>query len=304
VGHRLVHGGKKYNQPIIITPSILEKLKSNNRLAPLHNPINLACITTCHEVLPNLKNVAVFDTGFYRTLPAQSFLYALPYNYYLEQGIRRYGFHGISHQFVVEQAALKIKKSLSKLKIISCHLGNGCSVTAVKYGQAVETSMGFTPLAGLMMGTRSGDIDPAIVLYLQSQLNLSPTEVDEILNKKSGLLGISGYSSDLRDILLACGYGIPGYRAPKKFSQKDKTMAKIALDMFIHNIIRYIGSYATVMGGVDYIVFTAGIGERNADIRRLIMKEVKKAFPQVKSLVIPTNEELMIARQVLKLIKH
>ena len=250
--------------------------------------------------MPNIKNVAVFDTAFYKTIPNYAYLYAIPYKYYLDFGIRRYGFHGISHQFVTQEAEEKINKPLKKLKIITCHLGSGSSITATKFGQAVETSMGFTPLEGLTMGTRAGDIDPSVAFFLMRKLNIGIGEIEEILNKKSGLLGISGFSNDMRDIMIAAGYKIPGYKTPKKFNQKEKKLGKLALEMYVYDVVRYIGSYVTIMGGADYIIFTAGIGERNSTIRNIIMKKVRKTFPKVKSLVIPTNEELMIAKQVKK----
>jgi len=302
IGHRVVHGGKDFTKPTVITQKVLSKLEKYNQLAPLHNPINLDCIRGCLEFLPGVKNVAVFDTAFYKTLPDYAYLYAIPYQYYLNFGIRRYGFHGISHQYVSQKAAEILKKPAKKLKLITCHLGSGCSMTAVKFGQAIETSMGFTPLEGLIMGTRSGDLDPTVALFLMRHLNFNIDEVEEILNKKSGLLGIFGFSNDLRDIMVAAGYKIPGYKPTKKFNQKEKERAKLALKMFIYRIVRYLGSYAMVMGGVDYIVFTAGTGERNADIRRLILKQVRNFLPSVKSLVIPTNEELMIAKQTKELV--
>ncbi|OGY47497.1 MAG: hypothetical protein A3J62_00690 [Candidatus Buchananbacteria bacterium RIFCSPHIGHO2_02_FULL_38_8] len=260
--------------------------------------MNLSCIKTCIEILPNLKNVAVFDTAFYKTIPDYAYLYAIPFEFYEEYDIRRYGFHGISHQYVAELAAEKLKKPLKKLKLITCHLGSGSSMTAVKFGKAIETSMGFTPLEGLTMGTRSGDLDPSVAFFLMRKLNLSVSEIEELLNKESGLKGIFGYSNDMRDIMVAAGYKIPGYKRPKEFNQKEKQRAKLALKIFIYDIVRYIGSYATIMNGVDYIVFTAGIGERNPTIRNMIIREVRKTFRKVKSLTIPTDEELMIAKQV------
>lgn len=298
IGHRVVHGGRNFTKPTLITKKVLAKLEKYNQLAPLHNPINLDCIKSCLEFFPKVKNVAVFDTAFYKTLPDYAYLYAIPYQYYLNFEIRRYGFHGISHEYVSQKAAEVLKKPLKKLKLITCHLGSGCSMTAVKFGRAIETSMGFTPLEGLIMGTRTGDVDPTVAFFLMRHLNFNIDEIEEILNKKSGLLGIFGPSNDLRDIMVAAGYKISGYRPQKKFNLKEKKRAKLALKMFIYRIVRYIGSYAMVMGGVDYIVFTAGTGERNADIRRLIIKQIKKFLPKAKFLVIPTNEELMIAKQV------
>jgi len=297
IGHRVVHGGQDFTKPTVITKKNLSQLEKYNELAPLHNPINLACITTCLKTLPSIKNVAVFDTSFYKTIPDYAYLYAIPFQYYLDFKIRRYGFHGISHNYVALKTAERLKKPLTKLKIITCHLGSGCSITAVKFGKAIATSMGFTPLEGITMGTRSGDLDPSVAFFLMHKLNLGIEEMTEILNKKSGLLGIFGYSNDMRDIMIAAGYKIPGYQATKKFNQKEKKQGQLALKIFVYHIVRYIGSYATLMGGANYIVFTAGIGERNPIIRNLIMKEVRKAWPKVKSLVIPTNEELMIAQQ-------
>ncbi len=303
IGHRVVHGGEEFTQPTVVTKNVLKKLKKYNQLAPLHNPVNLACIDTCLEILPSIKNAAVFDTAFYKDIPDYAYLYAIPFEYYKKYGIRRYGFHGISHQYVAQTAAQKLKKPLKKLKLITCHLGSGSSITAVKYGKAIETSMGFTPLEGLTMGTRSGDLDPSVAFFLMRKLNLSLSEIENLLNKESGLLGIFGYSNDMRDIMTAANYKIPGYKPAKKFNQKEKKQAKLALRMFIYDVVRYIGSHATIMGGVDYIIFTAGIGERNSTIRRLILKDARKQLKKVKSLVIPTNEELMIAKQVINLVK-
>ncbi|MFA6254630.1 MAG: acetate/propionate family kinase [Patescibacteria group bacterium] len=297
VGHRVVHGGQDFVKPTVITKKNLSKLEKYNELAPLHNPINLTCITTCLKDLPSIKNVAVFDTAFYKTIPDYAYLYAIPFQYYLDFEIRRYGFHGTSHNYVTLKTAEKLKKPLNKLKLITCHLGSGCSITAVKFGKAIATSMGFTPLEGVTMGTRSGDIDPSVAFFLMKKLNLNVEEISDILNKKSGLLGIFGYSNDMRDIMIASGYKIPGYKAKRRFTQKEKKQGQLALKIFIYNIVRYIGSYATLMGGTNYIVFTAGIGERNQIIRNLIMREVRKAWPKVKSIVIPTDEELMIAQQ-------
>ena len=298
IGHRVVHGGQDFTRPTLINKKNLVQLKKYNQLAPLHNPINLACIETCLNLLPAIKNVAVFDTAFYKTIPDYAYLYSIPYQYYLDFSVRRYGFHGISHQYVALKAAEALKKPLKKLKLITCHLGSGCSATAVKFGQAIETSMGFTPLEGLTMGTRSGDLDATVPLFLMKKLNITAGEIEDILNKKSGLLGIFGYSNDMRDIMTAAGYRIPGYKPPKKFNQKEKQRGKLALKIFIYDIVRYIGSYATIMGGVDYIIFTAGIGERNSNVRNLIMKDIRRAWPKVKSLTIQTNEELMIAQEV------
>jgi len=303
VGHRVVHGGEEFRNPVVVNQRVLSKLQKFNQLAPLHNPINLACLEVCLKTFSSaVKNVAVFDTAFYQNIPDYAYMYALPYEYYKKYHIRRYGFHGISHNYVAEMAAEKLNKPLNKLRLITCHLGSGSSITATKYGKAIETSMGFTPLEGLTMGTRSGDVDPAVALYLMKKLNIGPSEMEEVMNKKSGLLGIFGYSNDMRDVMLAAGYKVAKYKAPKKFNKKDKLRAKLALEMFIYDIRRYIGSYATIMGGVDAVVFTAGIGERNTVIRKLITNNLK-LNQKFKSVVIPTNEELMIAKQVVKLIK-
>jgi acetate kinase len=298
IGHRVVHGGEEFTQPTVITKKVLSKLKRYNQLAPLHNPVNLSCIVACLGKLPSIKNVAVFDTAFYKTLPDYAYLYSIPYKYYTNLGIRRYGFHGISHQYVAQKAAEKLKKPITELKLITCHLGSGCSITATKFGQAIETSMGFTPLEGLTMGTRSGDLDPSVAFFLMRKLDLPSSKIEKILNKKSGLLGIFGYSNDMRDVMIAAGHKISGYKAPKRFNQKEKKLGRLALKIFIYDIVSYIGRYAIVMGGADYVIFTAGIGERNPAVRNLVMKDVRKALPKIKSLTIPTNEELMIAQQV------
>jgi len=303
VGHRVVHGGEEFIKPTIINKTILKRLKNYNQLAPLHNPINLSCLAVCLDKFSQeVKNIAVFDTAFYKNIPDYAYMYALPFDYYKKYNIRRYGFHGISHQYVAEQAAEKLKKPLTKLKLITCHLGSGSSITATRFGQAIETSMGFTPLEGLTMGTRSGDVDPAAVLYLMKKLNIGSAEMEEILNKKSGLLGIFGYSNDMRDVMSAAGYKISGYQVRRKFNQKERKRAQLALKMFIYDIRRYIGSFATILGGVDAIVFTAGIGERNSTVRRLITNNLK-LNQKYKILVIPTNEELMIAKEVSKLVR-
>jgi len=302
VGHRVVHGGEEFTQPTIINQNVLKKLKRYSQLAPLHNPINLVCLDVCRHKFPkSVKNVAVFDTSFYQTIPDYAYMYALPYQYYVDYRIRRYGFHGISHQYVAEKAAEKLKKPLKKLRLITCHLGSGSSITATKFGKAIETSMGFTPLEGLTMGTRSGDVDPAVALYLMKKLNIGPDAMENILNKKSGLLGIFGYSNDMRDVMVAAGYKISGHKQPKIFNKTEILRAKLALNMFVYDIRRYIGSFAAVMGGVDAVVFTAGIGERNAAIRRMITRNLK-LNQKYKTLVIPTNEELMIGQESIKTI--
>ncbi len=297
VGHRVVHGGEEFTKPTIITPAVLKKISKYDKLSPLHNPANLMGIRACGKLLPGAKNVAVFDTGFYSTLPDFAYTYALPIDFYKKHKIRRYGFHGISHEYVANEAAKILKKPLAKLNLITCHLGSGASITAICGGRAVDTSMGFTPLEGLVMSTRSGDLDPAIPLYLIRELKIKPEEVDNILNKKSGMLGLSGFS-DMRDVLLAAGYKVANFKS-KKVSAEKKELAKLALQVFIYRVKKYLGAYGAVLGRVDAIVFTAGIGERNKIVRALIMKDMK-IFGSPRVLAIPTNEELMIAKKIKK----
>ncbi|MFA5128491.1 MAG: acetate kinase [Patescibacteria group bacterium] len=295
VGHRVVHGGEEFTKPTVITPTVLKNLAKYDKLSPLHNPANLMGIRACLKLLPRAKNVAVFDTAFYKTLPDYAYTYALPIDFYKKHAIRRYGFHGISHEFVAHEAARIFKKPLAKLNLITCHLGSGASITAIRNGRAVDTSMGFTPLEGLVMSTRSGDLDPAILLYLIRELKLSPQEVDNILNKKSGLLGLSGMA-DMRDVLTAAGYKVAGFKG-KKVDAKKRKLAKLALQVFVYRVQKYIAAYAGILGKIDAIIFTAGIGERNKTVRDLIMKNLKISG-QPKILAIPTNEELMIVRKL------
>lgn len=302
VGHRVVHGGEDFLKPTLINKRSLEKLKKYNKLAPLHNPVNLAGISAVSSVMPKVKQVAVFDTSFYRTLPDYAKFYALPIKYYEQYKIRRYGFHGISHSYVADQAAEILNKPLSRLKLVTCHLGSGCSITAIKNGKAIDTSMGFTPLEGILMGTRSGSIDPAIVLYMIEELKMKPAEVKELLQKNSGLKGLAG-TSDMREILLAAGYRVPGFLIRRRFTKDERKRARLALKMFVYQVQKYIISYANALGGLDAIIFTAGIGERNFTIRRMILRGLKilkdKKF---RTLVIPTDEELAIAQKVKKMI--
>jgi len=290
VGHRVVHGAEKFKKPIIINASVVRKIRQCLRLAPLHNPANLAGILACKKLLPGIRQVAVFDTAFHQTLPDYAYIYGLPYEYYKKFGIRKYGFHGTSHEYVASEAARRLKKPISKLKIITCHLGNGCSIAAVENGRSIDTSMGFTPLEGLIMGTRCGDIDPALVTYIMQKRKINIFQMENILNKASGLKGISGISNDMRIL-------------EKKAGQQDKR-ARLATDIFIYRIKKYIGAYTTIMAGCDCLVFTGGIGENQKRIRREIYKgtfsHLKKS-PKI--LVIPTNEELMIARKAYQLIK-
>ncbi len=291
VGHRVVHGGEKFIKPILITAQTLKQLEKYNKLAPLHNPHNIAGIKACLKLLPTVKNYAVFDTAFHASMPDYAFLYPLPYKIYKKYQLRRYGFHGISHQYVSLQAAKQLRKE--KPNLITCHLGSGCSVTAIKQGKSIDTSMGFTPLEGVMMSTRSGDIDPAIIFYLKRE-GMSDSQIEKLLNFESGLKGVSGLK-DMRDIMIASGYKIPGYTTPLKFTDQQKYLSRLALQMFVYRIQKYIGAYTVVLDNVDAVVFTAGIGERNKDVRDLIVRGLPNR-PRV--LVIPTNEELMIARLI------
>lgn len=295
IGHRVVHGGEEFTESTVMTPARLKRLKKYTRLAPLHNPANIAGITSCMKLLPRARNVAVFDTAFHKTIPDHAFVYSLPWKYYKKHKIRKYGFHGISHSYVADQAARMLGKPIGRLNLITCHLGSGSSVTAIRKGKSVDTTMGFTPLEGLTMSTRCGDIDPAIPLYMIRTFHMTEQEVDFVLNSKSGLLGISGFK-DLREVLAAAGQKIPGFRLKGRISRETRYRARLAIDIFSYDVARYIGQFASTMGGVDAIVFTAGIGERSAYIRDRIMKMVTLAG-KPKVLVIPTNEELMIARE-------
>ncbi|GIM27840.1 acetate kinase [Clostridium polyendosporum] len=303
VGHRVVHGGEKYSNSVLVNDEVMKELEECAKLAPLHNPPNIIGINACKALMPNTPMVVVFDTAFHQTMPEKAFLYAIPYELYKEHNIRKYGFHGTSHKYVSNKVAKVMGKDVKDLKIITCHLGNGSSVTAIKNGKSIDTSMGFTPLEGLVMGTRCGDIDPAVIFYLINELGYSTEEVNILLNKKSGALGVSGVSSDFRDVTSAAAQG--------------NHRAQLALDMFYYRVRKYIGSYAAAMGGVDCIVFTAGVGENSVAIRAEICKgleflgleidaernnvsgkiaELSTEGSKVKVFAIPTNEELMIAR--------
>jgi len=309
IGHRVVHGGEYFNQSVLIDDSVIRKLEKLIPLAPLHNPAHILGIKICLELMPGKPNVAVFDTAFHQSMPACNYIYAIPYEDYTEHKVRKYGFHGTSHSYVSQEAAKLLNKKDSK--VIVCHLGNGSSVCAVKEGKSMDTSMGLTPLEGLMMGTRCGDLDPAVLAYLMEKKNMSANEVVDYLNKKSGLLGVSGISSDLREIMEA--------------SAKGDTRASLAIDIQCNRIKKYICSYAGVMGGVDAICFTAGIGE-NADlirekvcsglefmgieidkeknkIRNSNTREISTDTSKVKIFVIPTNEEFVIANDTYNLTK-
>lgn len=291
VGHRVVHGGEEFSKPCIINKKILKRLSRYNELAPLHNPSNLTGIKVCMELLFGIPQVAVFDTAFYRTIPEYAYIYAIPYKFYKKYLIRRYGFHGTSHNFIISEAARILNRPLNRLRLISCHLGNGCSITAARFGKAVDTSMGFTPLEGLIMGTRSGDIDPAIIFYLEKKFKFSTETISSILNKESGLLGVSGISNDMRDLMT---------------KYKINHRAKLAIDMFIYRIRKYIGAYLVALGKVDAIIFSAGIGENQPFIIRKICNNLSTILnnKRIRFLVIPTNEELMIARDTYALLKR
>lgn len=304
VGHRVVHGGEKFSSAALITPSVKAAIRMCIPLAPLHNPPNLTGIDACEAAMPGVPQVAVFDTAFHQTMKPRAYMYALPYELYDEYRIRRYGFHGTSHRFVAERAAEILGRPFEEVRIVTCHLGNGSSIAAVKNGKCIDTSMGLTPLAGVCMGTRCGDIDPAIVTFLMEKEGLDMKGINNVLNKKSGVLGVSGVSSDFRDLEDASGHG------------NDR--ARLAIDMFGYQCKKYIGAYAAAMGGIDAVVFTAGIGENNWAVRRDIVsgldflgvrmnEDKNKGLRGVetdlsadgstaKILLIPTNEELAIAR--------
>lgn len=310
IGHRVVHGGEKYSNSVIVTDEVIKNIEECSKLAPLHNPANIIGIKACQELMGDTPMVVVFDTAFHQTMPEKAYMYGLPYEMYEKHAIRKYGFHGTSHFYVANECAKQMGKKIEDLKIITCHLGNGASVSAIDGGKSVDTSMGFTPLQGLMMGTRCGDIDPAVVTYLISELGMSANEVNEMMNKKSGFLGVSGKSSDSRDI--------------EELEEKGDKRATLTLDMYYYRIKSYIGAYMAVMNGVDAIVFTAGIGENSsltragacAGMENLGIKidenknnvrgkitEISADDSKVKVYLIPTNEELVIARDTQALLK-
>lgn len=310
VGHRIVHGGEKFTKSVVITDEVKKAIEDVSDLAPLHNPANLIGVNACEELMPGVKNVAVFDTAFHQTMPEESYLYGLPYDLYEKYRIRRYGFHGTSHAFVSDRLAELVGKDKKELKLIVAHLGNGASISAVKNGSCVDTSMGLTPLEGLIMGTRSGDLDPSIVEFLCKKENISVSEALNILNKKSGVLGLSSnLSSDFRD--LEEGY------------EKANAGAKRAIDGFVLRVVKYIGSYVAEMNGVDAIAFTAGVGENSVFVRKMVVerlsylgitldeaanntrgedKLISTADSKVKVFIVPTNEELAIARDTVALV--
>ncbi|MEA3507062.1 MAG: acetate kinase [Elusimicrobiota bacterium] len=312
IGHRVVHGGEKYTDSVYITPEVKNDIKNYISLAPLHNPHHLVGIEACEDLIPDHPQVAVFDTAFHQSMPEEAYMYAFPYDMYKKFGIRKYGFHGTSHKYVSHRAACLIKKKLTDLKIISCHLGNGASVCAVKNGKSVETSMGFTPLAGLIMGTRTGDFDPAILLYIMNKEALSLSEANSMINRHSGLYGISGVSRDFREVIEKCHEG--------------HERAELAVKMYAYRIKHYIGAYAAIMNGVDLLVFTAGIGENSGELREMVCKDmdylgikldkkknvdciaeegiISAGKNPVTIMCVPTDEEFLIAEETNSIIEE
>ena len=309
IGHRVVHGGEKFKESVVITDEVIQEIKNNEELAPLHNPSAILGIEACKKVVPGKPMVAIFDTSFHQTISKEKYIYAIPYQYYEKYGIRKYGFHGTSHQYVANRVANLMKKDIKDLKIVNCHLGQGASICAIKDGKSVETSMGLTPLGGIPMGTRSGDLDPSVVTFLMKKEGWTAEEVENVLNKKSGVQGISGLAPDFRVIELE--------------SYEDNERAKIAMESFKYAVASYIAKYAVAMNGIDYIVFTGGIGENQINIRKGICekltfmgvdvdadannmrgeeKVISKPDSKVKVYVIPTNEELMIAKETQRLV--
>ncbi|MDR3240455.1 MAG: acetate kinase [Clostridiales bacterium] len=310
VGHRVVHGGEHFSASVLITPSVKKAIEECCALAPLHNPPNLIGVNACEKLMPGVPQAAVFDTAFHQTMPPKAYLYSIPYEMYEKYKIRRYGFHGTSHKYVAQRAASLLQKPIEQIKMITCHLGNGASICAVEYGKSVDTSMGFTPLEGLTMGTRSGSLDPAIISFWMEKEHIQAKDVENILNKKSGVLGLSGVSSDFRDIETA--------------KKAGNERAAIALDVFYYKVAKTVGEYAAAMNGADAVVFTAGLGENSAVSRVAICAylgylgvsvdpekngrrgeeiDISTASAAVRALVIPTNEELMIARDTKQLLE-
>ncbi|RCX12999.1 acetate kinase [Anaerobacterium chartisolvens] len=309
IGHRIVHGGEKFHDSVIIDDEVMNAIRDCIDIAPLHNPPNIVGIEACRQIMPNIRMIAVFDTAFHQTMPQYAYLYALPYEIYEKYGIRKYGFHGTSHKYVAQRAAVMLGKPFESLKLITCHLGNGASICAIDKGRSVDTTMGFTPLQGLAMGTRSGSIDPQILTFLMDKENMCVKEINDYLNKKSGVLGISGVSSDFRDLHTA--------------AENGNKRAQMAIQVFCYRVKKYIGEYMAVLNGADAVIFTAGVGENNSIVRRTVLeglenmgieidwdKNTQKAQEmdistpgaRVRTLVVPTNEELAIARETAKLI--
>lgn len=311
VGHRVVHGGERFTDSVLISDDVLNGIEACAEIAPLHNPPNLYGIKACMRLMYNTPQVAVFDTAVHQTMPKVAYLYGLPYEMYVKYGLRRYGFHGTSHKYVAQQAAEMMGEHMSDLRFITCHLGNGASIAAIKYGKSIDTSMGYTPLEGLVMGTRSGEIDPAIIPFLMEKENMNAQQIDDYLNRRSGILGISGLSSDFRDLESAANRG--------------DERSQLAIDIFAYKVKKYIGGYVAAMGGVDAIIFTAGLGENSPFMRDKICNgleylgtridpelnklrgkqmEISIKRARVKIFVIPTNEELVIARDTLNICRR
>lgn len=311
VGHRVVHGGERFTDSVLITEDVLKGIEACAEIAPLHNPPNLYGIRACMALMPDVPQVAVFDTAFHQTMPKVAYLYGLPYELYVKYGLRRYGFHGTSHKYVAQVAAKLMGEHMSDLRFITCHLGNGASIAAIKYGKSIDTSMGYTPLEGLIMGTRSGEIDPAIIPFLMEKENMNAQQIDDYLNRRSGILGISGLSSDFRDLESAANRG--------------DERSQLAIDIFAYKVKKYIGGYVAAMGGVDAIIFTAGLGENSPFMRDKIcngleylgtridaeknkvrgkIQEISVKRARVKIFVIPTNEELVIARDTVNICRR
>ncbi len=311
VGHRVVHAGEKFSGSVLITKAVIDALRENIKLAPLHNPANIIGIEVSKKLMPKTPDVGVFDTAFHQSMSAESFLYALPYEWYEENGVRRYGFHGTSHKYVSERGAVILNKDYDKLKIITCHLGNGASMAAIDQGRVVDTSMGLTPLEGLVMGTRPGDLDPGIIPYIMKERDMTIEEVDQALNKASGVLGISGVSNDFRELAEA--------------AEKGNKRAELAVNIFCRRVKKYIGAYIALMGGVDLLIFTAGIGENAVEVRSQILENLEYLGIEIDEVknnnrgeeikissdssavdvyVIPTNEELVIAREAKKIVEN
>ena len=310
VGHRVVHGGEKFSASALVTPGVRSAIEECISIAPLHNPPNLAGISACETIFPGLPQVAVFDTAFHQSMPPHVFLYGLPYEQYDKYHIRKYGFHGTSHEYVARRCADLMKKDFDKIRLVTCHMGNGSSITAVRYGKSFDTSMGLTPLEGVVMGTRTGDMDPAVVLYIMDRQKLSPQEMNTLLNNKSGMKGISGISNDMREI--------------EQKAAEGNQRAKLALDIFVYRVVKYIGSYVAAMGGADGIVFTGGIGENATSLRAKILdplaflgaeidpvrngsdareKVITQDGARIAAWVVPTNEELMIAQKTKSIVE-
>ena len=291
VGHRVVHGGEEFSSTTLVDDNVIRRIERFSDLAPLHNPPFLKGLKGCMAIFKGIPQVAVFDTAFHQTIPEKAFIYGLPYEFYEELGIRRYGFHGKSHKYVSEKTAEMLGKPLDELNLITVHLGNGCSITAVEKGKSVDTSMGYTPLEGLLMGTRAGDLDPSVVVHLAKNKVPGLEDIDPFLNNKCGLLGISGISNDMRDILAAIKNG--------------NKRAKLAYDVFVYRIVKYVGAYAAVLGSVDAVVFTAGIGENVPEVKDSVKKQLQGLLgDRTEFLTVATNEELLIARETYRMVRE